>query len=156
YGYDSRYLATLTARRDGFSGFGKDTKWGIFPSFALGWNIHNEAFYDDDAFFSQLKLRLSYGINGHQAVGNYNSLTRLGEYHYVDSKVTEPGYIPSSLGDAHLGWESSKTINFGMDFGIYNNMISGDIDVFQTNTTDLLLNRTISSTHGITTITTNI
>ena len=156
YAYDNRYLITLTGRRDGFSGFGDDTKWGIFPSFALGWNIHNENFFDGNNFFTQLKLRASYGINGNQAVGSYQSITRLEEYNYVESDETAPGYIPSILGDSNLGWESSATLNLGLDFVILNNKISGDINLYKTTTTDLLLDRTISSVHGISSITTNI
>lgn len=156
YAYDSRYLATVTGRRDGFSGFGSDSKWGLFPSVALGWNVHNENFFPWKNVVNELKIRISYGLNGNQAVGAYRSISRLGEYNMVSNKQTQAGYIPSRLGQETLGWESSKTLNFGLDFGLLKNRLSGSINLFNTNTTDLLLNRSISAVHGITSITQNI
>lgn len=156
YVYDNRYLATLTGRRDGFSGFGSNSKWGLFPSVALGWNLNNEKFFPFRELFNEFKLRVSYGLNGNQAVGPYESISRLGENNMVANKQTQAGYIPSRLGQENLGWESSKTLNFGIDFGIFKNRISGNFNIFKTNTTDLLLNRSISAVHGITSITQNI
>ncbi|MDQ1296952.1 MAG: hypothetical protein QG576_193 [Bacteroidota bacterium] len=156
YSYDSRYLLTLTTRRDGFSGFGTKTKWGIFPSLALGWNLAKEAFFPLDNLFNELKIRASYGLNGNQAVSSYETISRLGSYDIVANKTTLPGYIPASLGQDNLGWESSKTLNFGIDFGILENRFTGDINLYKTNTTDLLLDRTISPLHGVTSITQNI
>lgn len=156
YVYDNRYLATITGRRDGFSGFGLNSKWGLFPSVALGWNLHNETFFPFKDIFNEFKVRLSYGLNGNQAVGPYESISRLGEYNMISNKQTQAGYIPSRLGQENLGWESSKTLNIGLDFGIFKNRVSGNINVFRTNTTDLLLNRSISAVHGITSITQNI
>ena len=117
YGYKSKYLLTLTTRRDGFSGFGADTKWGIFPSVALGWNMDKEDFFPWKQIFNEFKLRASYGLNGKQAAGPYSSISSLSIYNIVDRKTTFPGYIPSRLGQANLGWESSKTLNIGLDFG---------------------------------------
>jgi TonB-linked SusC/RagA family outer membrane protein len=77
YSYDSRYLLTLTGRRDGYSGFGDKTKWGIFPSVALGWNLARENFFPWKNMFNELKLRFSYGLNGNQAIGAYQTITRL-------------------------------------------------------------------------------
>jgi TonB-linked SusC/RagA family outer membrane protein len=156
YVYDNKYLATLTGRRDGYSGFGSNSKWGLFPSAALGWNMHNEEFFPWKETFSELKLRASYGLNGNQAVGAYQSISRLSEYNMVSNKQTVAGYIPSRLGQENLGWESSKTFNLGLDFGLYRNRIVGNLNWFKTNTTDLLLNRSISAVHGITSITQNI
>lgn len=155
YSYDSRYLLTITGRRDGYSGFGADTKWGVFPSVALGWNVMNEDFFKGN-LFNQLKIRASYGLNGNQAVGAYETLTRLGEYNMVDGNETQPGFVPSVLGQDNLGWESSRTINFGVDFGMLNNRIRGDFNLFRTRTKDLLMNRTISPVHGISSIVQNI
>ena len=156
YTYSSRYLATFTIRRDGYSGFGAKSKWGVFPSVALGWNINNEKFFPWKDLFNELKLRLSYGLNGNQAVGAYESISRLSQEDMVAGSVSLPGYKPSKLGSDNLGWESSKTINLGLDFGIYKSRISGTVNAFKTNTSDLLLNRTISAVHGITSITQNI
>ena len=155
YSYDSRYLLTLTGRRDGYSGFGSDSKWGIFPSVALGWNLGNEEFFQVDEV-SQLKLRASYGLNGNQAVGSYRSMARLNEYNYLSGNTTMPGYFPATLGQPTLGWESSRTFNVGMDLGLFGQRVTGELNMFVTNTYDLLLNRAISSVHGITSILQNI
>jgi len=160
YSYDSRYLLTLTVRRDGFSGFGAETKWGIFPSVALGWNIANEDFFDNlisnEDLINVLKLRASYGLNGNQAIGAYSTIARMSEQNFIDGTNTMPGFRPSTLGMDNLGWESSKTMNIGLDYRLLSGRISGDLNYYITNTFDLLLDRTISSVHGITEITQNI
>jgi TonB-linked SusC/RagA family outer membrane protein len=156
YAYSSRYLITMTVRRDGYSGFGTTNKWGVFPSIALGWNLSNEKFFPLKDIFNEMKLRFSYGLNGNQAVGAYESISRLSQENMVSLSTSLPGYKPSKLGSDNLGWESSKTMNLGLDFGIFENRVSGNFNLFRTNTTDLLLNRTISAVHGITSITQNI
>jgi len=159
YSYASRYLVTLTARRDGFSGFGAQTKFGVFPSVALGWNIANEGFFKKSSIkdvINTLKLRMSYGENGNQAVGPYETISRLGSSDYVYGSSSAPGYIPVKLGLDNLGWERARSTNIGFDYGILKNRINGDINIYSTNTFDLLLKRTISAVQGITTITQNI
>ena len=156
YSYDSRYLLTLTGRSDGYSGFGEKTKQGFFPSMALGWNIINENFFKWKDIFSQLKLRASIGRNGNQAVSAYETISRLASRDIVDGTVTLPGYIPSTIGQNNLGWESTKTLNLGLDFGFLNNRITGDINLYKSNTTDLLLDRTISPVSAFDQITQNI
>lgn len=156
YTYNSRYLLTLTGRRDGYSGFGTNKKWGFFPSLAVGWNISEEKFFPFKNLFNVFKIRASYGSNGNQAVGAYESISRLGSFDMVDNKQTVAGYTPSRLGQDNLGWETSRTLNIGVDFGLLKNRITGDINVYNTITSDLLLNRTISAVHGISSITQNI
>lgn len=157
YTFNKRYLLTLTARRDGYSGFGKDTKFGTFPSAALGWNINNERFMQDIDWIDVLKLRLSYGKNGNQAIGPYSTLPQLSSADYLDkNKNSAFGYYPKQLGDPTLGWETSLTQNLGVDFGFLKNRIQGSVDVYHTNTTDLLLNKNISPVNGTTTIKQNI
>ena len=156
YAYDSRYLVTLTSRRDGYSGFGSANKWGIFPSIALGWNFGNEKFFPLDNIFNALKLRVSYGLNENQAIGAYESISRLSLATMAAGSDTQIGYKPSRLGLDNLGWESSNTFNMGVDFSIFEGRISGDVNWYHTRTFDLLLDRTISSVHGLTSITQNI
>lgn len=156
YSFASRYLITLTGRRDGFSGFGAEKKWGLFPSVALGWNLAQDELLSLSDFFNVLKLRASWGLNGNQAVGAYESISRLSSEDMVDGKTTVAGYKPSRLGQDELGWESSQTLNIGIDFGILKNRVSGELNFYKTNTSDLLLARTISSVHGINSITQNI
>jgi TonB-linked SusC/RagA family outer membrane protein len=156
YGYDGRYLLTLTARRDGYSAFGTGRKYGLFPSAALAWNIHRESFMQSQTLFSNLKLRGSYGLNGNQAVSSYSSLAKLSSAPYLTGTTVLPGYIPSSLANDNLGWESTRSLSLGLDFGILKNRITGTIDVYSARTQDLLLNRTISSVQGFTRILQNI
>ncbi|QNL52594.1 TonB-dependent receptor [Olivibacter sp. SDN3] len=156
YSYDSRYLLTLTGRSDSYSGFGVKTKRGFFPSMALAWNIANEDFFKWSTIFSELKLRGSIGLNGNQAVSAYETISRLASQDVVAGSTTLPGYSPSKLGTENLGWESSRTLNIGLDFIALNNRISGDINVYKSNTFDLLLDRTISPVSAFTSITQNI
>jgi TonB-linked SusC/RagA family outer membrane protein len=156
YSYDSRYLITLTGRRDGYSGFGTNRKWGTFPSVALGWNMANENFFEDVDFINQLKLRASYGRNGNQAVGPYETLSRLSERSYLYWASTAPGYRPTQLGNPDLGWETTESTNIGIDFGFFEGKLAGSLDAYNSDTYDLLLDRSISPVHGITSITENI
>ncbi|NJN27351.1 MAG: TonB-dependent receptor [Cyclobacteriaceae bacterium] len=156
YGYDNRYLFTATIRRDGYSGFGTKTKWGEFPSLALGWNIANEDFFTMTGVINNLKLRMSWGKNGNQSVGAYETISRLSSEDWVSGSETQPGYIPSKLGEDNLGWESTETYNVGIDFGLFADRITGEINAYRANTTGLLLNRRISPIHGVDQITQNI
>jgi len=115
-----------------------------------------ENFFPLKNLFNELKLRASWGLNGNQAIGAYETISRLAVENMVAGNRTQPGYIPVKLGLDDLGWESSRVINLGLDFGILKNRVSGNINWYLTNTTDLLLDRTISAVHGITTITQNI
>jgi hypothetical protein len=156
YGYDSRYLLTVTARRDGYSGFGDDTKYGVFPSFALAWNIGNEAFATGQTYLNNLKLRASYGLNGNQAVSSYQSLATLSTRGYLNGTNLLTGYVPNRLANEQLGWESTKSLTFGLDFGFFNNRIQGSLDYYSSRTQDLLLERNISSVQGFTRVLQNI
>ncbi len=156
YSYDSRYLITVTTRRDGYSGFGADNKWGIYPSVSLAWNLANESFFPWAETFSELKPRISFGVNGNQAVDPYRTIARFTEDNFISSGSTQAGFRPSSLSNTVLGWESSRTLNLGLDVGLFSDRITGTIDVYQTNTSDLLLERAISSIHGISSVLQNI
>jgi len=155
YSYASRYLATFTIRRDGYSGFGEDTKWGIFPSFALGWNVSNENFFPFKNVVNTLKIRSSYGLNGNQAISPYSSLPKFIVASIMSGTAAQVGYKPMVMGVADLGWESAKTFNVGLDFGLFKNRITGTIDWYRKNTFDLLLDRSISVIHGLTESTTD-
>ena len=156
YSYNSKYLLTLTARRDGASPFGEDKKYSFFPSAAIGWNISNEEFMQSVKAISNLKLRLSYGSNGNQAVGVYSTFAGLGSTPYINGVTTAAGYIPNKLGDNSLHWETTNSFNAGIDFGLLNGRINGSIDVYSSHTHDLLLKRSISTVSGVNTITQNI
>lgn len=156
YAYDSRYLLTLTMRRDGFSGFGDDTKWGLFPSVSLAWNVANEDFFPWSSTFNEFKPRISYGINGNQAVAPYRTIAEYSEDNWISGGDTQAGFRPTSLANPDLGWESSRTINIGIDLGLFQDRLLTTIDYYRTNTEDLLLERTISLSHGITNVLQNI
>lgn len=158
YNYDGRYLLTLTARRDGYSAFGEENKFGIFPSIALGWNLHREYFMASlSSWIDRLKLRISFGENGNQAIGAYSTLPRMSSLNYLgENHSTAIGFYPSVLGDPSLSWETTRSLNLGVDFGLIKNRIQGSLDVFFSRTYDLLLDKTISPVNGTTTIRQNI
>ncbi|MBV6645454.1 MAG: TonB-dependent receptor [Cyclobacteriaceae bacterium] len=159
YSYAGKYLFTLTGRRDGFSGFGSDEKYGFFPSVALGWNIIDEPFLSNVNVLSNLKLRTSYGQIGNQAIQPYQTLARLDAKNYLTGDNGDElgaGFIPGTLATSNLGWETTTSLNLGIDYGLFEGRVQGTIDYYISNTEDLLLNRAISPIHGITSITQNV
>ncbi len=156
YQFDNRYLATLTARRDGYSGFGTNNKWGVFPSLALGWNISNEKFFPWTESVDALKLRVSYGKTGNQAIQPYQTLSQLDDRSYLNGDVAAPGYIPIALGNPNLKWETNISRNIGMDLSLWRARVNLTMEAYTSRTSDLLLRRSISSVHGITSVLQNI
>jgi TonB-linked SusC/RagA family outer membrane protein len=155
YSYDSKYLFTATARRDGYSAFGSATsKYGLFPSVALGWNISNENFLKKVNQIDNIKLRLSYGTSGNQAVGAYQTITTQGITKYIYNGTPTTGLVSSALnvngvlGNVNLNWESTTGANLGMDYSLFKNRISGSIEVYSTKTKNLLLNRLLPAIGG--------
>ena len=156
YNYADRILATATVRRDGFSGFGSSHKYGVFPSLALGWNLARESFWPLPDKLSTFKLRVSWGENGNEAIRPYQTLATLGQLSYVDGNTTAPGYIPVSLANPDLRWESTAQTNVGADFGFLRDRITGSLDLYWSRTHDLLLYRSISPVEGISSVLQNI
>ncbi|GEO04500.1 SusC/RagA family TonB-linked outer membrane protein [Adhaeribacter aerolatus] len=149
YSYDSRYLLTLTARRDGFSAFGANTdKYGIFPSMALGWNIASESFMQQATFVNQLKLRFSYGQSGNQAIGVNQTATLYNPVRFPFGGTSTIGVLAGRLGNADLNWETTTSANLGLDYGFLNNRIRGAVEVYNSRTHDLLLSRNIPNITG--------
>ncbi|MDQ2667557.1 MAG: TonB-dependent receptor [Gemmatimonadota bacterium] len=156
YSFDERYLATLTTRRDGYSGFGRNNKYGVFPSLALGWNLSNERFFPWKQSVDALKLRLSYGKNGNQAIRPYQTFAQLDDRSYLTGDVTAPGYNTVTLGNPDLRWETTLSKNIGVDLSLWQERLRVTLDAYSASTSDLLLRRAISSVHGITSVTQNI
>jgi TonB-linked SusC/RagA family outer membrane protein len=161
YSYKSKYLATLTTRRDGYSGFGLNNKYGTFTTGALAWNIQKEHFIHLPSYVTQLKLRASYGLNGNEAVSAYQTLTTLKNTNYIIGGTNDTlavGYIPNIAGNSLLAWEATKKLTIGLDFGLFNNRISGSIDYYsaQTGNPGLLLNQQVSPITGYTSVLANI
>ncbi|SKB51177.1 TonB-linked outer membrane protein, SusC/RagA family [Salegentibacter salinarum] len=149
YNYDSKYLLTLTARRDGFSAFGADTdKYGIFPSMALGWNVHREDFLQDSDNINQLKLRFSYGETGNQAVGVGQTQTTASTTLYPFGGSAQVGTYLGGMGNTNLNWETTTSANFGIDFGFFENRLGGTIEAYRSRTRDILIQRSLPSITG--------
>lgn len=157
YSYDGRYAITLTARRDGFSGFSANNKYATFPSVALAWTATNEEFMQNLSWLNYLKLRLSYGENGNQAVGRFQSLARIGTDQYVfgGGGTTTTTFV-NSIANNDLTWETTTVKNIGLDFDLLNSKLSGSIDVYSSNTKDILLRRALPETSGFEDVLTNI
>jgi TonB-linked SusC/RagA family outer membrane protein len=157
YSYDSRYLLTLTARRDGSSVFGANTtKFGIFPSIAVGWNLSNEGFLKNVSSIDMLKLRLSYGKSGNEAIPVYNTITTAGIVRYPFNGVAFTGLNPSNLGNSNLHWETTLGSNIGIDFAILKRRISGSVEFYYNNTKDLLLRRSLPIITGYSSVFDNL
>lgn len=151
-----RYLLTVTGRYDGSSRLAEGNKWGFFPSVALGWRISSEPFMADQNLFSDLRLRVSYGITGNTAIDPYQTRGGLGRTSYSFNDGAGFGYRPSDLANPDLQWEESATFNVGLDFGFLEDRIAGSIEVYQIDTSNLLLSRAIPVTSGFTNVLENI
>lgn len=156
YDFASKYYITVSGRRDGSSVFGADNKWAIFPAMALGWNLYQEEFMARFKQLTNLKLRGSYGSVGNEAISPYGSIASADQWDYYTTKKIS-GYTPGSvLSNPKLKWETSTTLNLAVDFGFFNNRLSGTVEWYNTRTKDLLVDRSISSVTGYSTIKDNI
>ncbi|NRA92416.1 MAG: TonB-dependent receptor, partial [Psychroserpens sp.] len=151
YNYDNRYIVTASLRRDGSSKFGPDSKYGTFWSASVGWNIHNEAFFNSNKI-NTLKLRASYGTSGNDQIGNYAPITTYGFAAYNGQNTLEP----QNFGDPELSWEQNENWGIGLEFGMFNNRLRGLVDYYNRTTSDLLLNEATSSFGGAPAITGNL
>ncbi|MHA4809965.1 SusC/RagA family TonB-linked outer membrane protein [Flavitalea flava] len=150
YTFDSRYLLTATARRDGYSAFGANTsKYGLFPSVAIGWNITNENFMHSVKFINNLKLRGSYGITGNQSAVIPNStISTFTTISIPSNGRPTTGVVADVLGNQDLKWESTYGSNIAIDFSILNNRISGTMETYNTHTRDMVLYRSLPTATG--------
>ena len=139
YTYDGKYSVTGTIRHDGYSAFSTNHKYGDFSSVGVNWNISKEKFMENSNVFNSLALRASYGTNGNQSIAPYSTLSKIsnGYYYYQgDANYTYTQAV-GSLGNDDLVWESTTGLNFGLDFSILKNRISGSIDGYATRTNNL-------------------
>lgn len=157
YNYDGKYLFNATLRRDGFSGFAEDHKFGFFPSVGIGWTASEESFMKDLKWLNELKVRVSYGRTGNQT-SRYSSLAKMSSANYVfgDGANTTPGYTLSKMENSSLKWETTDELNAGIDFSFLQGRINGSIDYYNSMTKDLLWDMAIPSATGFTEITTNL
>lgn len=157
YSFDDRYLATVTFRADGSSRFGKNNKFGYFPSAALAWRISNESFLKGIDQITSLKLRLGWGRTGNQEIGDYPALTT---YQSAGTTIWDGkqmvGVGPAKMPNPDLKWETTDQTNIGLDFGVLNNRINGGLDYFWKKTTDMLLQLPVPQSTGYNSILSNV
>ena len=134
-----KYMLTLTLRADGSSVLAEGNKWGYFPSIAAAWRVKEESFLKNVDAVSDLKLRLSYGLSGNSAVSAYQTTGGLNQTYYDWNGVAAYGYRPYGLANKELKWEKTRVLNFGIDYGMFNNRLYATIDLYKTWTDDLLL-----------------
>ena len=161
YSFDGKYLLTATVRRDASSRFSKDTRWGTFPSVALGWTLTEEPWLKNQKVLSNLKLRASYGVTGQQeGIGNYNYLPVYTSSVTGAEALINGQYITTYRPEAYvsdLKWETTTSWNFGLDFGFLDGRIGGAIDFYTRKTKDLLASvPTAAGTNFSKTILTNV
>ncbi|MVM31551.1 SusC/RagA family TonB-linked outer membrane protein [Spirosoma sp. HMF4905] len=156
YAYNDKYLLTATIRRDGSSRFGENTKYGNFPGLALAWNMSSEEFLKNVTWLDQLKLRVSYGQTGNQGVSPYQTQGLVSRTPYAWNAVPAYGYRPNTIGNPDLKWETSTTKNVGVDFSFWRGRVAGSLEVYQTNTTNLLLSDYLPTSTGFNAVTRNV
>ncbi|MEX0987885.1 MAG: TonB-dependent receptor [Bacteroidales bacterium] len=156
YGFQGKYLVTLTGRYDGASQLAE--KWAFFPSASIAWRLSEESFMDNLDAISNLKLRFGYGKTGNQSVDPYAALGSIIRTPLYYEFGTNPhlGYRTGFLDNPDLTWETTTAQNLGIDFGLFRNRISGTIELYKTHTEDLLQNRTLPPTSAVPEITQNI
>ncbi|MCD6355535.1 MAG: SusC/RagA family TonB-linked outer membrane protein, partial [Prolixibacteraceae bacterium] len=155
YSLMEKYMLTATWRRDGYSAFGQKHPYATFPSAALGWRISEEEFFNVN-WISNLKLRVSWGINGNRAVGRYDALARLSTTKYLYGTTLATGVYSSTMANSDLRWERTEALNFGLDFGLFKNVLFGSVEYYDMTTTDLLLNRSLPRIIGYTSVASNL
>ncbi len=156
YDYKDRYLLTLTARADGSSVFAPGNKWGFFPSAAAAWRIDAEPFMQHARNIDALKLRVSYGSTGNNAIEPYQTFATLIKSPYSFGETGFNGFVPSTIANPNLRWEYTRELNFGLDFSVFKGRISGTVEHYIANTTNLLLLRSIPGSTGYTSVVQNI
>lgn len=154
YNYDSKYLFSATVRRDGYSRFGRNSKWGWFPSASAGWVVSNEPFFKDAnlSWWNTFKLRASYGETGNYGVGEAAAYSTLSANSYNDGNA----YFAGSFGNNDLGWEHTRSIDIAADMAFFNNRIQLSLDWYTKLTDGLLYNVPVPSIFGTSKITQNL
>lgn len=149
YSYEDRYLLTATVRRDGSSRFGKNNRWGTFPSVSLAWRMSQEEWFPKDNFgVNDLKVRLGYGVTGNQEIGNYAFVATYNTGTYPFGTNNSTALVSSTLSNPNIHWEEVRQTNFGIDLGLFNSRINLSLDAYIKNTNDMLVKASIPITSG--------
>lgn len=157
YNMWDKYILTVSGRYDGTSRLSKENRWGFMPSIAVGWQIKNEDFLTDVAFINSLKLRLSYGNTGNNNLGHDITWTKLDLSRYTYGEHGINGFGTGNVkGNKDLRWEMTSEHNLGLDFGFFNNRISGSVDLYYKTTDDLIFSRAVSTINGFDSVYENI
>ena len=156
YGYNNKYLLTTSIRADGSSKFGKENKWGYFPSVALGWTLSEESFIKNMDIFDNFKLRASYGVTGNNQIPAYSSIGLFGPANYVFNDVFYSGIAQNNVSNPGLKWETTTQSNLGVDLGFFKDRLNITAEVYYKNTSDLLLEVQLPLSSGFETALKNI
>ena len=156
YTYDNKYMLSATLRADASSRLAKGHQWHTYPAVSAGWNISRESFMEDLKWIDNLKLRVGYGETSNQSINPYSTLGRLSQRRYNFGTTFDTGYYVSALPNPELGWEYSRTWNFGVDFSLFGGRLSGSMEYYVQNTRDLLLDVSMPSTSGVDSYTANV
>lgn len=156
YTYDNKYMLTATLRADGSSRLAQGNKWHTYPAISLGWNVSNESFMQNIKVINLLKLRAGWGQTSNQAVPEYSTLGRMAVTPYNFGSSNTTGVYVTEAPNANLGWEYSKTENYGVDFGLFNNRITGSAEYYRTHTFDLLTGKVLPPSSGLSRVTENV
>lgn len=148
YDYAQKYLATVSLRRDGSSLFGPDNRWGLFPAVSVGWRIGEEPFLQGLTWLDEMKVRFSWGRNGNNSIDNYLYYGSLDRRNYSFGDEVEPAYVPTSISNFDLGWETTLSSNIGLDLDLFGNRLSLTADYYRKTTKDLLLSVPVPTATG--------
>jgi len=160
YSFKDKYLLTASYRADGASVFGENNKWGYFPSVSGAWKVSEESFIKDLGWFSDLKIRGSWGITGNQAISPYETLASLSSsnnnYPYQGNSLSDVGYGINRAANPNLKWESTKQTDIGFDIGLFNGRLTATFDYYEKTTENLLLSRQLPTYTGFNSIIDNV
>ena len=156
YSYDDRYMISVTGRSDGSSRLAPGYQWHTYPAVSVGWNINKESFMQNITWIDALKLRAGYGQTSNQSVATYSTLGSLNTTPYNFGSTYSTGYNVNTVPNSKLGWEYSYTYNFGADFSILKNRLSGTVEYYITDTKNLLMKVNLPNTSGVGSYTANV
>lgn len=157
YSYKSKYLLSLSMRRDGSSRFGRNEQYGTFPAVSAGWVVSNESFMRSTAnYLSFMKVRASYGLTGNNNIGNYTHIPQIGAANYVINNGLVQGGTVTSLGNTFLAWEKTKQLDVGLDLSFFNEKLTFTYDYYHKLSDGLIQARPIDRASGFTSITSNV
>ena len=156
YSFDNKYIITGTFRADGSSKFSKENRYSYFPSFSLAWRANNENFLKNSDTINDLKFRIGWGMTGNQGISAYQTFANFGPTLYGNlDEGTSIGFVPLNVSNPNLKWETTKQLNFGLDFGLWKNRVTGTLDIYDKQTDDLLLNQPLGPSSGFTSLLVN-